>query len=128
MTPLIVAAAVVAGALGALVRYGVTRAIGTRFGAASLTRAVLIVNIIGSLIGGVLIGAASGTAHELQYILVSGFAGGLTTFSTWTVETVQLVVDRKAGAAVRNIAANLLGGLLAAVVGALVATWLSAAV
>jgi CrcB protein len=123
MSPLIVAAAIVAGAAGALCRYGVTRAIGARFGAQNLPRAVLIVNIVGSLLAGGLYGATSGAALDVQYILVAGFAGGLTTFSTWSVETIQLAIGGKTGAALRNVAANLVWGFLAALVGAAVVTW-----
>ena len=128
MTALVVAVAVVAGALGALARYGVTRWVSARFGAARLTRAVLIVNVAGSLIGGALIGATTGAAHEVQYILAGGFAGGLTTFSTWTVETVQLVLDGKMAAATRNVILNLAAGLLAAVAGALATSGILAVV
>ena len=111
MSAWVVVAAVVAGALGAVVRYGVTRAVARRLPAAQLTRAVLIVNVTGSLIAGVLIGLPG----DAQYILVAGFAGGLTTFSTWTVETIQETLAGRSQAAVGNVVINLAAGLIAAV-------------
>ena len=116
MSALVVVAALVAGSLGALLRYGVTRSIGRRW-PGKLTRAVLLVNVVGSFVAGVLVGAEPGVWGDLRYIVVGGFAGGLTTFSTWSTETIQLVLNRRTAAAVRNVAANLAGGLLAAILG-----------
>jgi CrcB protein len=116
----VVIAALVAGAVGALARYGVTRAVNARSGPDKVTRAVLIVNIVGSFVAGIMLfGISSGPTADLHYVLVSGFAGGLTTFSTWSVETMQLAMSGKAGAAVRNVLVNLLLGLLAAGAGVL---------
>ena len=122
MSPLIVIAALAAGAAGALARYGVTRAVETRSGRDRLPRAVLVVNVAGSLIAGVVIGATHGAAPELTYVLVGGFAGGLTTFSTWTVETLQLAMAGKIAAAARNVLLNLVAGGLAVWLGFALAT------
>jgi CrcB protein len=111
MSVWVVAVAIVAGGLGAVTRYGVTRVVARRVPAAQLTRAVLIVNVTGSLIAGALIGLPG----ELQYVLVAGFAGGLTTFSTWTVETVQESLAGRSQAAAGNVVINLAAGLIAAV-------------
>jgi CrcB protein len=106
MTPVIVVAAIVAGALGAVARYGLTRAVRRP------TRAVLIANIAGSVLAGVAIAFPT----EVQYIVLGGFAGGLTTFSTWSVETVQLMNEGESNAAVGNVVLNLAVGLVSAVV------------
>ena len=52
----------------------------------------------GSAIGGVAVGLATTgvISPDLRLILVGGFAGGLTTFSTWSVETIQLFMERQA--------------------------------
>jgi fluoride exporter len=111
MTPWVVVAAVAAGALGALARYGVTRLVAAKLPADKLSRAVLIVNVAGSVIAGALLAIPG----DLQYIVVGGFCGGLTTFSTWSVESVQLIVDGKSQAAVGNVVVNLAAGILGAV-------------
>jgi len=114
MTPLIVAAALAAGAVAALVRYIVA----VRLASARFPWAVLIVNVTGSLVAGVAIGLSDVLGAEgLRYVLLSGVAGGLTTFSTFSVETVQLVMGRRTRAAVASVAANLVGGVLAIIAG-----------
>lgn len=114
MTPLVVTAALACGAVAALVRYAVAvRAAGSAF-----PWAVLIVNVAGSLIAGVALALAEVLgAGELRYVLLGGVAGGLTTFSTFSVETVQLVMARRARAALLSVAANLVGGLVAVIAG-----------
>ncbi len=110
MTPLLGLAVVVAGSLGAVIRYLVGRA-GAK---TSWPWPVLLVNVVGSLLAGVAIHT------DLALIVVTGFAGGLTTFSTFSVETVQLAGRGHWRAAAANVAANLALGLAAATAGWLV--------
>jgi CrcB protein len=109
----LVAAVLAAGAVGALLRYGATRLARPR--SAGIPLAVLVVNVVGSLVAGV--AAASPIGEDLRLVVITGFAGGLTTFSTLSVETVQLVLDRRTGVAVASIVANLLMGAGAAALG-----------
>jgi len=99
-------ALLVAGALGAVLRYGATT-VSPRWG-------VLAVNIVGSLIGGIALGALEGDA---QLIALTGFCGGLTTFSTFSVETVQAVLDGHVRRAALSVLANLALGTAAAALG-----------
>jgi fluoride exporter len=103
----VIALVLLAGAGGALLRFLVVRVLPVPW-------AVLAVNVVGSLLGGVLIGA---TAGDLQLILLTGFCGGLTTFSSFTVETVQLVMAGKSRAAALSVGLNLVLGIAAAAVG-----------
>lgn len=111
---MIAAAVIIAGALGAVIRYLVSRAFARPD--AAFPWAVLIVNVIGSAIGGAVLGLAvsGGVSPELRLILLTGFCGGLTTFSTFSVETVQLVTDGKWRAAALSVGANLVLGIAAA--------------
>lgn len=52
----------------------------------------LLVNVIGCLILGIL--AGHHWSSRLQALLGTGFCGGLTTFSTFSVETVELLQGR----------------------------------
>lgn len=97
---------VAAGALGAVIRFLVARAFGTR-----AVWAVLVVNVVGSAIGGAVLALVGGDA---RLILLTGFCGGLTTFSTFGVETIQLVLGGKARVAVLSVLANLVLGVGAA--------------
>lgn len=107
MTPQIVVLVVVAGAVGSVLRYLVGRA-GAR---ASWPWPVLLVNVVGSLVAGV------GIHSDVSLIVVTGFAGGLTTFSTLSVETVQLFLSNRWRSAVASVAANLALGITAAIGG-----------
>lgn len=113
--------AIIAGGLAAVVRYLVTRAFAGR---GSLPWAVFIVNSVGSALGGVAVGLSTtlSISADARLVLVGGIAGGLTTFSTWSVETVQLVMERKLGTAIVNVALGLVVGLAAAIAGYVLTT------
>ncbi len=117
MSPLVVVVALMAGAAGALLRYATTHLFARRTD--QLPWAVLVVNTAGSLIGGVVLGLVSTgvVGSDVQLIVLGGLAGGLTTFSTFGVETVQLALERRWRVAAATVGANLLFGLAAAVVG-----------
>jgi CrcB protein len=119
VSTLVIAVALLAGALGALLRYAAS----TVLGQARLPWAVLLVNAIGSLIGGVVIGLVQSGAigSDARLIVLSGFAGGLTTFSTFSVETMQLALAGRWRTALGSVLANLLLGVGAAVLGFAVA-------
>jgi protein CrcB len=102
----------VAGGAAAVIRYVVSRALPV--GRGRLPLGVLIVNVAGSLIGGVVLGLAERAAvsADVQLILLTGICGGLTTFSTWSVETVELAVTGRWRAGLANLIGTLLLGFL----------------
>ncbi len=117
MSVLAVGVALLAGAVGAALRYGASTLIGrTR---SRVPWAVLLVNVIGSLIGGVVLGLVQSGAigTDARLVVLSGLAGGLTTFSTFSTETVQLALAGRWRAAALSVGANLLLGIAAAVLG-----------
>ena len=75
--------------------------------------ATLLVNVVGCLVVGLLAGAAAST----RALLGVGFAGGLTTFSTFTVEAALLLDDVRPGIAVAYVTASVLSGVAAVVTG-----------
>ena len=83
--------------------------------------ATLLVNVTGSfilgLVAGGVVGQEPGLAEPWRLALATGLAGGLTTFSSFTVATVKLWAERRTRAAVVNLAANLLLGTGAAALG-----------
>lgn len=114
MTPLVVAAVLGAGAVGAVLRYALSRAFPVRPG--RLPGGILIVNVLGSALAGALIGLAERAAldADLRLVLVTGFCGGLTTFSTWSVETIELFDGGRWRAAILNVVVTLAVGIAAA--------------
>ena len=125
MSAVIVVVALLAGALGALLRYGTTRLFARLND--ELPWAVLTVNTMGSFVGGLVLGLVTTGAvgADVQLIAVGGFAGGLTTFSTFSVETVQLAIARRWGIVAATVGANLALGIAAAVLGFAMAGGLS---
>lgn len=111
------AAALVAGAGGALLRYSTTLLFARLHD--DLPWAVLTVNSVGSLIGGAVLGLVTIGAvdSDIQLVVVGGLAGGLTTFSTFSVETIQLALARRWRTVVATVGANLVLGIAAAVLG-----------
>lgn len=112
-----------AGGLGAVVRFGLQKhwpAHGFH-----IPLGVLVANVVGSFIAGFATYLAlngSEAALPFALIVVTGFCGGLTTFSTFAVETVQLSQAGTGRAALLNLVANVVLGVLAAVGGILLAT------
>lgn len=112
MTPLVLLAVAVGGALGAVLRHLTSVSLAGR---GRVPLGVLVVNVVGSFVAGVALGAPLDPAAQL--IIVSGLCGGLTTFSTLSVETLQLILDGKRRAAAASVALNLVVGIAAAVIG-----------
>ena len=88
------------GALGALMRYGVSQAVImlNDSNQATAPLATVMVNVIGSGLMGVIYGylSAGGMLSEaLRVFLMVGFLGALTTFSTFSMD-VMVIIDRGA--------------------------------
>lgn len=68
------------------------------------------INVSGSLVLGLVTGLVlfHGAPDCLRLVLGTGFCGGYTTFSTASVETVRLVQQGRAAAALGNAAGTLL--------------------
>lgn len=77
----------------------------------------LAVNVFGSLVLGCLLGVATGSAipESLGVGLGVGFCGALTTYSTFSFDTLQLIEQRRGARACANVVLNL-GATMAAVV------------
>ena len=87
----------IGGGLGAMARYGVGQAVAAPWG-------TLTVNVLGSLLMGVLIGVLA-AHHEAQKLLLGvGFLGGFTTFSAFSLDAVQLAQSGRVGLAAAYIA------------------------
>lgn len=107
MTAGVIIAVILGGVVGALARFGLS----TRFPArpGRLAPGILIANVVGSALGGAVLGLAERAAlsDEWSLIILTGFCGGLTTFSTWSVDTVELAVGRHWRSALTNLVLTL---------------------
>ncbi|HEY1908371.1 MAG TPA: fluoride efflux transporter CrcB [Myxococcaceae bacterium] len=107
------------GAIGSVARYGVGALAAQLFGPA-FPVGTLLVNLSGSfLIALVMHIALSGTAIslELRIFLTTGIMGGFTTYSSFNYETLALLNQRAYGLAGLNMAATVVGCLLAGILG-----------
>ncbi len=103
------------GAAGALVRYVASVAILERFGG-RFPYGTLVINVTGSYLIGLLMPLLTGRLHVSplwRLLLVTGFLGGYTTFSTFEWETIQAVRSSERWFAFLNVAGSVLLGYLA---------------
>jgi CrcB protein len=107
------------GALGALARYGVGRAVGPR----PFPWATLAINVTGSFTLALLLTLAleRDWPEATTLALGTGLLGAYTTFSTFSYETLTLLRAERVGAAGAYVGASLAAGLLAAAAGYAVA-------
>jgi CrcB protein len=115
----------IGAAIGAWLRWGLGLALNPAFPALPLG------TLAANLIGGYLIGLATGFfAHaasippEVRLLVITGFLGGLTTFSTFSAEAVTLLARQQYGWAVMHIGSHLLGSLVMTVLGILTINYL----
>lgn len=107
---------ILGGMVGAPARYLIDSAVKSR-AKGPFPWGTLTVNVIGSLILGTLTGAAVASDGEVMAILGTGLCGALTTYSTFSYETVSLLESGDRRNALANVAATLVAGLTAASVG-----------
>lgn len=113
---------VIAGAaVGAPLRYLGDRAVASRHDTV-FPWGTLMVNVVGSLILGVTAGAAAtgGASPQVQLAVGTGFCGALTTYSTFSYETVRLLEDDARLFAAANVVVSILAGLGSAFLGVVI--------
>jgi CrcB protein len=112
MSPFTFLAVGIGAALGAWLRWGLGSALNATF--PTLPMGTLTAN----LVGGYLIGLAVGLFAQhpsispaVRLFVITGFLGGLTTFSTFSAEAVGLLARGEVGWALAHGAAHLAGSL-----------------
>ncbi len=109
------------GALGAVLRYAVSKAEWVQsLGSSHFPTGTLVVNVVGSFLLGLLIillVQKYTTVEWLRLFLFVGVLGAFTTFSTFSVESVNLFVDGKQATAMWNMFLNLFASVAAAALG-----------
>jgi len=111
----------VGGLLGVLARFGIGR---LTIHHESLIWSTMAINVAGSFLLGVLV-AEHWFDRDLREGLGTGFLGGFTTFSTFSVQAVLEVEGGEAGRAVVYVLASVLGGLVAATAGYRLGRWVA---
>lgn len=108
-------------AVGAPARYLADRAVQARHDTV-LPWGTLLVNVVGSLVLGLLTGLSDvhRVPDAVMLALGTGFCGALTTYSTFSYETFRLYQSGGRLPAVLNVVISLAAGLAAALIGSAV--------
>ena len=120
-----VAAVSVGASCGALLRWWLAAALNTHFPA--IPPGTLAANLIGGYVVGVAIAffaTYSAVAPEWRLFVITGFCGGLTTFSTFSAEVVTLMQQGRALWALGAAAAHLAGSVVMTFAGVGTVVWL----
>ena len=107
------------GAAGSILRYAVQKIFSSQ-SAAAFPTATLLVNIVGCFLIGILWGMVSRSLswnEEMKLLLMTGFCGGFTTFSAFTLEGIGLLNENKTALFFIYLTASVAGGLLATFIG-----------
>ncbi|MCM2492263.1 fluoride efflux transporter CrcB [Burkholderia glumae] len=117
-----IAAIFIGAGLGALLRWSLSLALNL------VVPHLPLGTLASNLIGGYLIGVAivvfntkAGLPPEWRLFVITGFMGGLTTFSTYSAEVVQHVVDGRLGWAATVAFVHLIGSFTLTLLGILTA-------
>jgi CrcB protein len=108
-----------AGGLGTLARYGLTEWL-SRWGQGGFPWGTLVVNALGCLLFGLTVAVLEARfelSPQVRLLVLTGFMGAFTTFSTFAFETAHLARQTAWWPAVANLVAHNGMGLAMAVVG-----------
>ncbi len=115
------------GFLGAIFRYYLAGAVERWYGLNGFPWGIFVVNILGCFLIGLIFGYSSlvrSLSEETRLLLVTGFLGSLTTFSTFGQQTLDLLRKGQMGLGLANIGASVVVGLLAVWLGYSLVAWL----
>ena len=111
------------GMVGSICRYLVSGWVSSPW----LPVGTLTVNVVGCLLIGFLFGLSEIRdlfSSSTRLLLMVGLLGGFTTFSTFGLETVNLMRDAQMWAALANVALHVILGFLAVYLGLAAAEWI----
>jgi CrcB protein len=125
MTPKLLLAVALGGAIGSAGRYAAMSLVG-RLTGPGFPWGTLTVNIVGSFAMGALVEAAAlrwSLSEPLRALVFVGLLGGFTTFSTFSLDLVTLVERQQGGLALLYGGGSVVIGLFALVAGLYAVRW-----
>jgi fluoride exporter len=112
----------VGGGLGSLLRYVAGRLLPATINGVPFPSAILLVNVVASALLSAVVGwtLARSASDDVRLLIGVGFCGGLSTFSSFSNDTLALLQNGRTGVAFLNIALNVVLCLLASTGGLLI--------
>jgi CrcB protein len=83
----------------------------------SIPMGTLLANILGGFLMGLVLATSNHLSVEMRLLLATGFLGGLTTFSTFSAESFNLLNSGRYGAAIALISVHVIGSIMATALG-----------
>jgi CrcB protein len=127
MSPYPLLAVAVGAVLGAWLRWWLGNQLNEQF--PNLPLGTLTANLVGGYVIGLAIEYLSEHATlpaEARLLIITGFCGALTTFSTFSAEVVTLLSEQRYGWSLVHIASHLFGSVVMTVLGILTVKGLQA--
>lgn len=90
----------------------------------SIPPGTLVANLVGGYVVGIAVAYFAQAQHispEWRLLVITGFCGGLTTFSTFSAEVVSLLAQGAVLRALGAVSVHVVGSLVATIAG--IATW-----
>jgi CrcB protein len=100
----------VGGGLGSLARYGVSVFAKSQWGPL-MPWGTLLANVLSCIVLGLMVFVVASKIDEqsiLKPLIILGFCGGFSTFSTFSFETVELIRNGQHGFAIANVLVSVL--------------------
>mgnify|MGYP000046867552 FL=1 len=112
------------GALGAVLRFYIATSVG-RSSVVGFPLGIFSVNVLGCALMGVVYVLIErlDLPEEFRFFLTVGLLGAFTTFSTFSLEVYELLVEGRSTVALAYMAATLFGCVLALAAGVTAARW-----
>src|SRR5437764_7955121 len=116
----------IGSALGGMARYACSRAVALRYGE-TFPWGTLTVNVVGSIVIGFVAALAAPESRVMispnarQFIMV-GLCGGFTTFSSFSLQTLELIRNRDFGEALGNVLLSVAACMAAVAIGYIAGT------
>ena len=105
------------GGIGSVLRYLVSYYTQKLWNYNSFPMGTFVVNIIGCFLIGILTAYFMKTDNHLKFLLITGFCGGFTTFSTFSAENVSLWQNENYGILTIYIILSVILGFGAVLIG-----------
>ena len=109
----------IGGSLGAISRYGISL-LGVKLGGSHFPWGTMAANLTGCFLIGLIFTLADRSrilTPDIRLLLITGYLGALTTFSSFALESVNIARDGSNFLFLTNVLVNNIGGLFLAFLG-----------